>query len=219
MTLAKSTLLIAAAAAFGLSACTDPGSIVPEGPRQKTNQGVLLGAAVGAGLGNLIGGDTKATAIGAVVGGAAGGLIGNQLDKQAAELRAELANDDILIRNAGDRLIVTLPEDITFDTDSFTVRSSLRADLNRVANNLLAYPDSSVQVIGHTDNVGEADYNQVLSERRANAVADILQAGGVAYNRIQTVGRGENDPAASNLTPEGRAMNRRVDIVIVPRAS
>lgn len=219
MTFSKSTLLAAAVAAFGLSACTDPASLNPDNPRQKTNQGILLGAAVGAGLGNLIGGNTKATAIGAVVGGAAGGLIGNQLDKQAAELRAELANDDIQIVNTGDRLIVTLPEDITFDTDSYTVRPSLRADLGRVASNLLNYPDSTVQVIGHTDNEGEATYNQALSERRANAVADVLQAGGVTYNRLQTLGRGENDPVASNLTPEGKARNRRVEIVILPRSS
>ena len=211
---------MAAVAAFGfLTACTDPGQLVPDGPNQRTNQGVLLGAATGALLGNLVGGDTAATAIGAVVGGAAGGVIGNRLDKQAAELRGQLGNEEITVVNQGDRLVVSLPQDITFASDSFDVRPSLRSDLALVANNLVQYPDSTVQVIGHTDNTGDAGYNQTLSERRANAVADILQAGGVRFDRLQTIGQGENVPVASNLTEEGKQQNRRVEIVIVPTDS
>ncbi len=176
--------------------------------------GGVIGAGVGAiandsnpGLGALAG---------AAIGAAGGGLIGNQLDQQAAELRQQLANDGITVVNAGDRLIVTVPNDITFDTDSATVRPALRADLVRVGQNLVNYPNSNVQIIGHTDSDGDAGYNQVLSERRANAVADILQANGVSYARIATIGRGENQPIASNLTPEGKAQNRRVEIVVVP---
>jgi outer membrane protein OmpA-like peptidoglycan-associated protein len=88
-----------------------------------------------------------------------------------------------------------------------------------VADNLRSYPDSTVQVVGHTDNTGSASYNQALSERRANAVADILMNGGVAFERIQTYGRGENQPVASNLTEEGKRQNRRVEIVILPTAA
>ena len=219
MTRTKSSLIVAVAATVGLSACTDPGSLIPEGPNQKTNQGALLGAAVGAGLGNLIGGDTGATAIGAVVGGVAGGLIGNNLDKQAAELRQQLGDGRISITNTGDRLIVSLPESITFATDSAAVRSDLRPDLGLVANNLNQYPNSTVQVIGHTDNTGDAGYNQTLSERRANAVSNILAADGVASGRLRSIGQGENAPVASNLTPEGRQANRRVEIVIIPNAN
>ena len=82
----------------------------------------------------------------------------------------------------------------------------------------MAYPNSTIQVIGHTDNEGDATYNQALSERRANAVADVLMAEGVPFGRIDAIGRGESQPVTSNLTPEGRAQNRRVEIVILPTA-
>ncbi|MEM7319133.1 MAG: OmpA family protein, partial [Pseudomonadota bacterium] len=156
---------------------------------------------------------------GAAVGALAGGAIGSSLDKQAAELRQELANDGITITNTGDRLIVSVPNDITFATDSYAIRPGLRSDLNKVGQNLVRYPNSSVQVIGHTDSDGDATYNQGLSERRANAVADVLRSGGVGYNRIVTIGRGEEQPVASNLTAQGKAQNRRVEIVIVPRSA
>jgi len=210
-------LAVVLGTALALGACTDPGSLDPSGDNRNATNGLALGALLGAGVGALVSDDTgKGIAVGALVGAAAGGIVGDQLDKQAAEMRAELANDDIIIRAEDDRLIVTLPQDITFDTDSAAVRSSLRADLGKVADNLVKYPDSRVQVIGHTDNEGEAAYNQSLSERRANAVADILQAGGVRFDRITTIGRGEDQPIASNLTPEGMAQNRRVEIVVYP---
>ena len=207
----------ALAAILVLGACNDPSSLGSDtDPNAKTKQGALLGAVVGAGLSAATGGEGANILLGAAAGAAAGGVIGNQLDKQAAELRSQLANDGISVTNAGDRLIVSLPQDITFDTDSYTVRPSLRSDLGKVAGNLLRYPDSRVQVIGHTDNTGDAAYNMGLSQRRANAVADILQADGVRYDRITTLGRGEEQPLASNLTAEGQAQNRRVEIIVIP---
>ena len=183
-----------------------------------TAAGVLLGGLIGAGVGAIA--NDSDPLLGALAGGAigaaGGGVIGNQLDRQAAELRQQLANDGITIVNTGDRLIVTVPNDITFDTDSSTVRPGLRSDLVKVGQNLVNYPNSNVQIIGHTDSDGDATYNQGLSERRANAVADILQANGVSYSRITTIGQGENNPVASNLTLDGKAQNRRVEIVVVP---
>lgn len=222
MTISKFFLATGLCSAMALAACTDPGTLnLPSDPNQNAKQGAILGGLVGAGVGAIA--NDSNPLLGAVAGGAigaaGGGLIGNQLDKQAAELRQQLANDGITIVNAGDRLIVTVPNDITFDTDSATVRPPLRADLVRVGQNLVNYPNSNVQIIGHTDSDGEASYNQGLSERRANAVADILQANGVNYSRIVTIGRGENNPVASNLTPEGKSQNRRVEIVIVPSAN
>jgi outer membrane protein OmpA-like peptidoglycan-associated protein len=214
----KITASAALSAMLVLGACNNPANMTMNNdPNAKAKQGALLGAAVGAGLSAATGGEGTNILLGAAAGAAAGGIVGNQLDKQAAELRSELANDGITITNAGDRLIVSLPQDITFDTDSAAVRSSLRADLGRVANNLNRYPDSSVQVIGHTDNTGDATYNLGLSLRRATAVGDILAADGVAASRIATVGRGEEQPLASNLTEEGRARNRRVEIVVIPK--
>ncbi len=222
MTISKFVLSAGLGSAMFLGACTDPGTLnLPSDPNQNAKQGALLGGLVGAGVGAIANNSNPGLGAlaGAAVGAAGGGLIGNQLDRQAAELRQQLANQGITVTNAGDRLIVTVPNDISFDTDSATVRPALRADLVRVGQNLTRYPNSSVQVIGHTDSDGEASYNQVLSERRARSVADILQANGVSGARISTIGLGENRPAASNLTPEGKARNRRVDIEIIPNGS
>ncbi|WP_171126335.1 MULTISPECIES: OmpA family protein [unclassified Ruegeria] len=219
MTISKFVVSAGLCSAMFLGACTDPGTLnLPADPNQNTKQGAILGGLVGAGVGAIANGSDPllGALAGGAIGAAGGGLIGNQLDKQAAELRQQLANQGITVTNAGDRLIVTVPNDITFDTDSSTVRPALRSDLVRVGQNLVNYPNSTVQVIGHTDSDGEASYNQALSERRAGSVADILQANGVNSARISTIGLGENRPAASNLTPEGKALNRRVDIEIIP---
>lgn len=218
MKLVKLTTATAISAVFLLGACTDPARLDPGDPHQKAKQGALLGGILGAGIGAASGSSNKAAAAlgGAALGAIVGGTIGDSLDQQAAELRRELSSDGITITNTGDRLIVSLPNDITFATDSFDVRPALRADINRVAAHLNRYPKMTVQVIGHTDSDGDAAYNIGLSKRRANAVADILQAGGVSYTRIVTIGRGEEVPVASNLTEDGKARNRRVEIVMIP---
>ncbi len=219
MAISKFVVSAGLCSAMFLGACTDPGTLsLPDDPNQNAKQGAILGGLVGAGVGAIANGSDPllGALAGGAIGAAGGGLIGNQLDQQAAELRQQLANQGITVTNAGDRLIVTVPNDITFDTDSSTVRPALRADLVRVGQNLVNYPNSTVQVIGHTDSDGEASYNQALSERRARSVADILQANGVNSARISTIGLGENRPAASNLTAEGKARNRRVDIEIIP---
>ena len=204
---------------LALGACTDPGGLNdPNDPNRNRNQGVLLGAGLGALVGNLAGGDTEATMAGAVVGGLAGGLVGNELDKQERDLRASLGNDNVTINNTGDRLIVTLPQDILFATDSTSVNPALRDDLAALAQNVNIYQNSTLQVVGHTDSDGEAAYNQQLSERRAQAVGSILLSNGVPQQRLQTFGRGESQPVASNLSAAGKAQNRRVEIVILPNA-
>lgn len=214
----RSPFILGAIAALTLSACTDPATLGGAGERSNTATGVGIGALVGGAIGALTADNTgKGAAIGAVVGAAAGGAIGYQLDQQAAEMRATL-DDDIQVRRENDRLVVTLPQDITFDTDSSYVRPSLQTELNKVAASLVKYPQSNVQVIGHTDNEGDAAYNYGLSQRRAQSVSSILQDGGVGAGRIVTAGRGEDQPIASNLTPEGRAQNRRVEIIVVPTA-
>jgi outer membrane protein OmpA-like peptidoglycan-associated protein len=209
------TLPLAAAAALGLSACQQP---LPNQTGTQTQQGALLGAGIGALAGSLTGDDTderiRNAAIGAAAVGAVGAAVGYSLDRQEAELRAELGQGTIT--NTGNQLVVTLPQDVLFATDSAAVSGGSQADLLAVANSLNRYPASTVNVIGHTDNTGEAAYNQDLSERRAQAVASVLQSGGVAGSRINAVGRGENQPVASNQTAEGRAQNRRVEIIITP---
>ncbi|MEM8776522.1 MAG: OmpA family protein [Pseudomonadota bacterium] len=216
----KTMSAVAVLASFGLSACTSPAHLDGAPQSSKTTQGAVLGGILGAGVGALVSDKKgKGALIGGAVGAAGGALVGNALDKQEADLRDSLGNEDVTITNTGDRLIVTLPEEILFDVDSASVRPGLRSDLLTVADNLRQYPDSTVQVVGHTDNTGEASYNQSLSERRANAVADVLLDGGVAFDRIDAFGRGEDRPVASNLTEDGRALNRRVEIVILPNAA
>lgn len=208
-------LLVLSVAALG--ACTDPAYVTGDAEARdqykNTKTGAIIGGLLGAGVGKATGGSALA---GAAIGAGAGAIVGNSLDKQAEELRADIDNEGVTIENTGDRLIVTLPQDITFDSDSYAVRPGLANDLVAVADSLKKYPDSVVQVIGHTDSTGSAEHNQRLSENRANAVADKLMDAGVAFERIETIGKGEDQPVASNLTEEGKAQNRRVEIVILP---
>lgn len=214
---AKLAIGLTLGATLLLSACTDPEYAGID--RTNTKQGAAIGAAVGGIFGALVSDNKAGGAVrGAAIGAGVGALIGDDLDKQEADLRRDLGNNNVQITNTGDRLIVTLPQDILFATDSSTVRSDLQRDLRAIAGNLLAYPNSTIQILGHTDNVGDAAYNQGLSLRRAEAVADVLLDSGVPFGRINAIGRGEDQPVASNLTPEGRSQNRRVEIVILPNA-
>jgi outer membrane protein OmpA-like peptidoglycan-associated protein len=219
MTILKISSAGLLAATIGLTACTDTNAL--RQPGDKERNGLITGAILGAGLAGLSNSSNKGPAVvaGAAAGALLGGVIGSQLDKQEAELRQNLSSNGITIVNTGDRLIVSLPNDLTFATDSAAISPAVTADLRQVSQSLVRYPDSTVQVVGHTDSDGEASYNQALSERRANTVADQVQAGGVPYSRLRTLGRGEEQPVASNLTPEGKAQNRRVEIIIVPTAS
>ncbi|SHI42028.1 Outer membrane protein OmpA [Shimia gijangensis] len=202
-----------------LGACTDPAYVTGDQEARdeyrNTKGGAIIGGLVGAGVGKATGGNVLA---GAAIGAGVGAIIGHDLDQQAQEIRDDVGNNGVTVENAGDRLIVTLPQDLVFESDSYVVRPDLVNDIGAVADSLKKYPDSVVQVIGHTDSSGSAEHNQTLSERRANAVADKLMDAGIAFERIETVGKGENEPVASNLNEEGKAKNRRVEIVILPNA-
>ena len=174
------------------------------------------GAVIGAIAGLATSGDNASSRPERIVGGAIiGGVIGNELDRQAAALE-EATSGNVLIQNTGDRLIVTLPQDILFNVNSTRVSGTLQSDLSALAQNLLDYPNSNVQVIGHTDSQGSIEYNQNLSNERALAVVSILNQGGVPRNRLQAVGQGETQPVATNQTVAGRTQNRRVEVIILP---
>jgi len=211
------TLIIALAGTVALTACTDPNYVTGNTEQNKATQGAILGGIAGGFLGATREGDNKLgkAAIGAAVGAVAGGAIGSALDRQAADLRSSVGSE-VGIVNTGDSLVVTMPQDILFAVDSASLTGSLRSDLFAVAQNLIDYPDTSIDVVGHTDNTGEASYNQNLSSRRADAVAAVLSDGGVSYSRLRSYGRGEDQPIASNLTVDGREQNRRVELIIRP---
>lgn len=219
MHVVRFSTLAAVAGLMAVTACTDINTVTGN-PRTRTNEGIGVGAATGALFGILSGKNAKqrrnSAIVGALVGGAIGGAVGNKLDQQAAELQANIGDGRIQIINNGDSLVVRMPQDILFAVDSTTVSNALRSDLAVVAANLNRYPGSTVVVLGHTDSTGSAAYNLDLSARRANAVANILIANGVAPGRVRSIGRGEDQPIATNLTPAGRAQNRRVEIVIRP---
>ncbi|KAB7613895.1 OmpA family protein [Amylibacter sp. SFDW26] len=200
--------------AFLLSACDD----IANSPQKNTVQGAGIGAATGALAGLILGDSKKDVVIGTIAGTAIGGVVGNRLDKQEQALRDSLSSKDTTIRNTGSELVVTLPEGITFDTDSTYVRNDFRPEIYKIANNLREYSDTTVDVIGHTDSSGSEEYNQALSADRAYSVTDILTDQGVSDSRIVSYGRGETTPIASNDDEFGKSKNRRVEIIIRPAA-
>ncbi len=200
--------------AFTLSACAD----IATSPQKNTIQGAGIGAATGALAGLILGNNKKDVIIGTAAGAIIGGVIGNRLDAQEAALRNSLTSKDTIIRNTGSELIVTLPEGITFDTNSTYVREGFQPEIAKIADNLKEFSDTTIDVIGHTDSSGNTEYNQALSADRAYAVTNILTDQGVDDGRIISYGRGETSPVASNDNENGKARNRRVEIVIRPAA-
>jgi outer membrane protein OmpA-like peptidoglycan-associated protein len=200
---------VALAAAFSLAGCASMGD--------KQKKGTVIGAGGGAVLGGVIGHATGSTArgaiIGAAVGGAAGTLIGRRMDKQAEELARELPPGTEVSR-VGEGIAVTFPEGILFPFDSAALRPEARDNLRELADSLRDNSRTEVLIVGHTDSKGTGDYNQSLSQRRARAAADYLNAQGVAGSRLRTDGRGENEPIASNDDESGRQRNRRVEVAI-----
>ena len=183
--------------------------------------GTAGGAAAGALLGQAIGGNTKATVLGMAVGAAIGGLtgtgIGYMMDKQEQDMRNALAQSEaIAIQREGDVLALTFKSDFTFGVNSSSIRSGLYTELDRVAQVLATYPQTTIFVAGHTDSTGSEEYNLQLSQRRADSVKNALIQRGVAAQRITAVGYGEGQPVGNNETEFGRQQNRRVEVRINP---
>jgi outer membrane protein OmpA-like peptidoglycan-associated protein len=180
--------------------------------------GTVAGAGTGAAIGAIVGGGKGAAqgaAIGAVVGLLGGGLVGNYMDRQAKDMQAVLAEQDRL-RRQQDQLAISLSSDVLFSSGSATIQPGAQNKLRQMADVLNKYPQTTVQITGYTDSRGSEASNVELSKRRAEAVASAFVADGVNPARISTYGQGEAMPVADNSTPEGRAQNRRVEIVINP---
>jgi outer membrane protein OmpA-like peptidoglycan-associated protein len=200
-------------AAVALSALTLSGC---QSLNTSKERGVLIGAAAGAAAGGAIGRANGSTAkgaiLGAVVGGTIGGVIGHQMDQQAKELEQNIPG--AIVERVGEGINVTFESGLLFDYDSDRIKPTAAQNLSNLAASLDKYPNSNLLIVGHTDATGTDTYNQDLSERRARSTAMYLASRGVSAGRVQTVGRGEIEPVASNDTDAGKAQNRRVEVAI-----
>ncbi len=205
---------LAAAALLSTTACvTDPNT--GEKKASRTAIGGAGGALAGYLLGGLIGGKTGRI-VGAGLGGVAGAAVGYTMDKQIKQLREQTSGSGVDVTEAGNSILVNLPDGVTFAVNSTTISPSFQYTLNQIASSMIEYPNSLIDVMGHTDSTGSDSYNLDLSKRRADAVADYLVMRGVSRARIETIGYGERYPVADNSTESGRSLNRRVEIKITP---
>lgn len=174
--------------------------------------GGVAGGVVGGVIGDQLGNTTLGVIIGAAVGGTAGVLIGNHMDKQAEEIENEI--DGVTVERVGEGIALKFDSGILFGFDSSTLQPKAKENIYKLADILKKYPDSNIQIAGHTDSDGSDQYNQELSERRAKAVSDYTMMQGVSSSRLSIVGIGENEPIATNSTESGKQLNRRVEIAI-----
>lgn len=208
----KKIILPALAGCLMLTACTTPGKRTAIG----AGGGAAVGALAGAVIANNTGGKSEKGAIyGALAGAALGGALGNYYDKQAKEL-AQIA-DVQKVKDANGktvRLVITLKNDILFDSGNAALSSASVGTLNGLLRVLKKYPKNNIIVAGYTDSTGSKTLNDNLSKQRAQAVYDYLVGNGLKTKSIQYVGYGPADPVASNSTAAGRAQNRRVELLI-----
>lgn len=186
----------------------------------KTQTGALIGGLAGAVAGGASGDHSaKRILIGGALGAAAGGGIGYYMDRQQEELNKELKGSGVTVQRQGDTINLNMPWGITFDSGKTNVKPNFTPVLDDIANVMIKYPETKIEVQGHTDNVGDNNSNLSLSQLRAQSVTSYLAAKGVDSNRIRSVGFGESMPIASNDSAEGREKNRRVEIKIIPNPS
>ena len=214
MNILKPLTVAVLAAPLALASCvTDP--VTGQQSASKTAVYGLGGAAVCGIVGALTHGG-KGARNSALACGAIGAGVGGYMDYQAKKLRESLANTDVKVEQQGNQIKLVMPENVTFATNSATLSANARDALTAASKTLVQYPDTTLTINGHTDNTGSDAINDPLSRNRAQSVASFLQSQGVAGSRLTTAGHGSRQPVASNATPEGRAQNRRVEILINP---
>lgn len=213
------TIACLLSAAF-LAGCTTINPYTGEQQTSKAAIGTAVGAAGGALVGVLSSSNDrqrrKNALIGAGIGALAGGSVGYYMDTQEAKLREQLAGTGVSVTRAGDNIILNMPGNVTFATDSADINAAFYQVLNSVALVLKKYDKTIIEVAGHTDSTGSAEHNQSLSERRAASVGSYLAAQGISQMRVSTRGYGQMQPIASNDTAQGRQQNRRVELTLIP---
>ena len=209
---------ITAAVATGCQTTTDP--YTGEKKTSSATYGALIGAGVGAAVGMISGNDSKErrkrAVIGAGIGALGGGAVGTYMDRQEDELRRQMKDSGVTVTRKGDDIILNMPGNVTFRTDSAELNTQFYKVLDGVALVAQKYDKTIIEVAGHTDNTGSAGYNRELSQRRANSVAQYLTGKGVIQARVMTAAGGEEYPIANNATEQGRQANRRVEITLAP---
>lgn len=222
----KSFVTVLIAAVFATACATGP-TYNPNpdaGDRKdKTAKGAGIGAAAGAILGAATGDDSsdrrKRALIGAGVGALAGAGVGVYMDRQEAQLRSELSGTGVEVDRRGEDIVLNMPGNITFATDSSSIRPDFYSVLDGVGRVLDQNEKTVIEVDGHTDSQGAESYNEALSQRRAQSVADYLMQQGIDPLRIITRGYGETRPVATNESAAGRQQNRRVEMTLTPITS
>lgn len=217
----KKVMAIVVGASFALSACTSIDPYTGEQKTSNTTWGAGIGALAGAVGGYLIGGGNakdrrKSALIGAGIGALGGGAIGYYMDQQETSLRQRLQSTGVSVTRVGDQIILNMPGNVTFNTNASDINARFYSVLDSVATVLEEYDRTLVDIYGYTDSSGAADYNQRLSERRADSVAKYLVSRSIAGQRLLIQGMGESNPIATNATAAGKAQNRRVEIRITP---
>lgn len=208
------TSLITLFAIVLMSACSTVDPYSGEKKTGNATKGAAIGAIAGAVLGAATAGGDKNKSIltGAAAGAAAGGGIGYYMDVQEAKLRQQLEGTGVGVRREGDNIYLVMPGNITFDTAKYTIRGDFYEVLDSVVLVLKEFKKTVIEVSGHTDSVGNSDYNQTLSEQRAASVKNYLVSQGISSGRVQSIGYGFRYPVAPNATSAGRAQNRRVEL-------
>lgn len=202
-------IIVATCIAAGVTGCASTE------PMSRAQKGAIIGGVAGAVLGKTTSNKKNERAvIGGALGAAIGAGIGSYMDKQEAELRKTTEGTGIEVERRGNDIVLNMPDNITFDTDSATINSRAYTPLNDLASTLSQFDQTQITIAGHTDSRGSDVYNQRLSERRAYSVRNYLIDRGVAAHRMQAIGYGETRPIANNSSEEGRARNRRVEITL-----
>jgi outer membrane protein OmpA-like peptidoglycan-associated protein len=212
-----SHMIIAAAmvAVIGLAGCTT-NPYTGEEQASNTAKGAGIGAIGGAVISAVTGGSRKNILLGAGIGALAGGGVGYYMDQQENKLRTQLNNTGVSVTRDGDKIILNMPGNITFATNSSDISADFYQILNSVALVINEFEKTYVDVTGHTDSTGSDSHNMQLSIARATSVARYLESRSVLPQRVSTQGMGKSQPIATNDTPAGRALNRRVEIVLTP---
>jgi outer membrane protein OmpA-like peptidoglycan-associated protein len=182
----------------------------------RTKKGAIIGTASGTAMGAVIGKTTGNTALGAIigaaVGGTAGAIIGSKMDKQAEEIQKKLPEAQVV--RVGEGIVVEFNSNVLFGFDKSLLSTDAKNNLDRLSGILKDFPDTNIEVQGHTDSQGSESYNKNLSEQRANEVAQYLVQKGISNTRMTINGFGELLPKYINTTADGRLLNRRVEFLI-----